>query len=177
MPARQALGRVLGRQLVRAAGGVQVLVRAQLAAAARALLRALVPGAARTLTLTLTLTRDLTLALTLTLTRSPGPLAKEFHPDEQQPRYKHDPERFSLHARNINLKKTDVLMSDMCKSSDNQFVGISLYSPHYKAKAERLLRSCARVGVCCKVCGRGPLSSREPNPNPDPNSEYRHVQG
>ena len=26
-------------------------------------------------------------------------------------------------------------MSDMCKSSDNQFVGISLYSPHYKAKA------------------------------------------
>ena len=81
----------------------------------------------------------------------PGPLAKEFHPDEQQPRYQHDPERFSLHARNINLRKTDVLMSDMCKSSDNQFVGISLYSSHYKGKAERLLRSCARVGVCCKA--------------------------
>merc|ERR1719201_881332 len=28
---------------------------------------------------------------------------------------------------------------------------ISLYSPSYKEKAMRLLRSCARVGVCCKA--------------------------
>ena len=77
---------------------MQGLVRAQLAAAARALLRALVPGAARTLTLTLTLTRDLTLTLTLTLTRYPGPLAKEFHPDEQQPRRERGPNQ------NPNLK-------------------------------------------------------------------------
>jgi len=27
------------------------------------------------------------------------------------------------------------MMSDMCKSSDNHFVGVSMYSPHYKAKA------------------------------------------
>ena len=80
----------------------------------------------------------------------PGPLAKEFHPGEEQPRYHHQPERLSLQARNINLRKSDVMMSDMCKSSDNHFVGISLYSPKYKAKAERLLASCARVGVCCK---------------------------
>ena len=27
------------------------------------------------------------------------------------------------------------MMSGMCKSSDNHFVGVSMYSPHYKAKA------------------------------------------
>ena len=26
-----------------------------------------------------------------------------------------------------------------------------MYSPNYRSKAERLLRSCARVGVCCKA--------------------------
>ena len=42
-------------------------------------------------------------------------------------------------------------MSDICKSSDNHFTGVSLFSPKYREKAERLLRSCARVGVCCKA--------------------------
>ena len=81
----------------------------------------------------------------------PGPLAKEFKPGDKQPRYKHAKERFSLRARGLDLSGSDVLMSGICKSSDNKFVGISLYSPAYKAKAERLVRSCARVGVCCKA--------------------------
>ena len=42
-------------------------------------------------------------------------------------------------------------MSQVCRSNNNHFVGITMYSPNYRAKAERLLRSCARVGVCCKA--------------------------
>ncbi len=79
----------------------------------------------------------------------PGPLAKQWKADEKVPRYQHSVEKFSLHSRGINLRKSDVMMSAICRSQDNQFVGISMYSPNYKAKAERLLRSCSRVGVCC----------------------------
>ena len=43
------------------------------------------------------------------------------------------------------------MMSSICKSMTNDFVGISMYSPKYQDKAERLLRSCSRVGVCCKA--------------------------
>ena len=34
----------------------------------------------------------------------------------------------------IDLSLSDVMMSDICKSADLHFVGISLYSPRYKAK-------------------------------------------
>ena len=81
----------------------------------------------------------------------PGPLAKEFRAKEMRPRYKHDAAKLSLRTRGIDLSLSDVMMSDICKSADLHFVGISIYSPRYKAKAERLLRSCARVGICCKV--------------------------
>ena len=81
----------------------------------------------------------------------PGPLAKEFQPDEEQPRYKHAVSRFSLRTRGVDLRYSDVMLSAICKSTDNKFVGISMYSSSYRAKAERLLRSCARVGVCCKA--------------------------
>ena len=81
----------------------------------------------------------------------PGPVAKDWQSGEKHPRYQHTPHRLSMRARGIDLTKTDVMMSAICQSMDNQFVGISLYSPHYKDKAERLLRSCARVGVCCKA--------------------------
>ena len=81
----------------------------------------------------------------------PGPLAKEFKTAEKQPRYKHTASRFSLRVRGIETSKSDVMMSGICKSQSNHFVGISLYSPMYKDKAQRLLRSCARVGVCCKA--------------------------
>ena len=81
----------------------------------------------------------------------PGPLAKEFKWNETQPRYKHSPEKISLRARGIDLSRSDVMMSGICRAKDNKFVGISLYSPKYKDKAERLLHSCSRVGVCCKA--------------------------
>ncbi len=81
----------------------------------------------------------------------PGPLAKEPKSDDEQPRYKHAVQRFSLRARGLDLSKSDIMMSGICQSNDNQFVGISMYSPTYKEKATRLLRSCSRVGVCCKA--------------------------
>ena len=81
----------------------------------------------------------------------PGPLAKEFKWNETQPRYKHDPTKISLRARGVDLSRSDVMMSGICRSGDNQLVGISMFSPKFKDKAERLLRSCSRVGVCCKA--------------------------
>ena len=48
-------------------------------------------------------------------------------------------------------------MSQVCRSNNNHFVGITMYSPNYRSKAERLLRSCARVGVCCKATLLPPL--------------------
>lgn len=81
----------------------------------------------------------------------PGPLAKDFRKGEEQPRYKHATERSSLRVRGVDVSKSDVMMSDICKSDHNHFAGITLYSPKYQDKAERLLRSCARVGICCKA--------------------------
>ena len=37
-----------------------------------------------------------------------------------------------------------------CKSSHNHFVGITLFSPKYLDKAKLLMKSCERVGICCK---------------------------
>ena len=42
-------------------------------------------------------------------------------------------------------------MSKACKLKTNTFVGVSLFSPHYEAKARRLLASCERVQICCKA--------------------------
>ena len=81
----------------------------------------------------------------------PGPLAREFQPGESQPRYNHTARKMSLANRGVDLSKSDVMLSATCKSKANQFVGVALYSPKYEAKAKRLLRSCSRVGVCCKA--------------------------
>ena len=81
-------------------------------------------------------------------------------------------------------------MSKACKLKTNTFVGVSLFSPHYEAKARRLLASCERVQICCKatllpsdVYGPGnptrtrtrartrtPTRTPTPNPNPNPNA-------
>ena len=53
----------------------------------------------------------------------PGPLAKEFKTAEKQPRYKHTASRFSLRVRGIETSKSDVMMSGICKSQSNHFVG------------------------------------------------------
>ena len=42
-------------------------------------------------------------------------------------------------------------MSVWCKSSQIEFVGVSLFSPAYEEKARRLLGSCNLKGVCCKA--------------------------
>ena len=81
----------------------------------------------------------------------PGTLPKPFVPHERQPRYEHDPKKLTPEARGIDLYKYDVLMSRFCRSAKSKVVGISMYSPHYKEKASRLLRSCERVGMCCKA--------------------------
>ena len=44
-----------------------------------------------------------------------------------------------------------ILMSVWCKSSQIEFVGVSLFSPAYEVKARRLLGSCNLNGVCCKA--------------------------
>jgi hypothetical protein len=50
-----------------------------------------------------------------------------------------------------NFSKGDILMSKICAAKVNEFVGVTMYSPHYKDKALRLVNSCERVGVCCKA--------------------------
>ena len=44
-----------------------------------------------------------------------------------------------------------ILMSVWCKSSQIEFVGVSLFSPAYEQKARRLLGSCNMKGLCCKA--------------------------
>jgi hypothetical protein len=44
-----------------------------------------------------------------------------------------------------------IFMSEYCKSDEIEFVGVSLFSPAYEAKARRLLDSCNKLGVCCKA--------------------------
>ena len=70
---------------------------------------------------------------------------------ERHPIYKHDSSKLTLESRGIHLVRSNVLMSQFCRSEANHFVGISLYSPKFEASAMRLVRSCERVGVCCKA--------------------------
>lgn len=82
--------------------------------------------------------------------------ARNYSRGERHPRYGRpdaglSPAELNPEARGIKLHKYDVLMSHFCKSKDNQFVVVSLYSSSYTAKAERLIRSCVRVAVCCKA--------------------------
>ena len=84
----------------------------------------------------------------------PGPCADEFQiesdADKPLPHYMHDPTKLTFEARGIDLSKEEALMSATCKKPDANFVVISLWSPKFKGKAMRLLRSCERNGVCCK---------------------------
>ena len=70
---------------------------------------------------------------------------------QRHPRYKHAADQLTPAKRGIHLSESNVLMSRFCRSEANQFVGVSLYSPKYEADATRLVRSCERVGVCCKA--------------------------
>jgi len=81
----------------------------------------------------------------------PGTLPKPAVKNERQPRYEHDPKKLTPEARGIDLYKYDVLMSRFCRAANSKVVGITMFSPHYKEKASRLLRSCELVGMCCKA--------------------------
>ena len=79
-----------------------------------------------------------------------GVLGTPYSVGDRQPRYKHLAEKLTPEARGIDLHDSDVLLSRFCKSSHNHFVGITMFSPKYLKKATLLLRSCERVGICCK---------------------------
>ena len=93
--------------------------------------------------------------------------------DETVPRYEHEPSKLKMESRGLALKKLSVTMSPACQRGGVRFVGISLHSPKYSAKAERLLRSCARVGVCCKATL---LPSNAFGPSAPEGSEEFHSQ-
>jgi hypothetical protein len=80
-----------------------------------------------------------------------GSEARPYTRAERLPRYEYTERRLTVKTRGIDLRNSDMLMSRFCKSVSNQFAAISMYSPRYQAKAERLVRSCERVGVCCKA--------------------------
>ena len=44
-----------------------------------------------------------------------------------------------------------IYMSTYCHSDQIAFVGVSFFSPNYETKAKRLLKSCNKLGVCCKA--------------------------
>jgi hypothetical protein len=78
---------------------------------------------------------------------APPPKGKK----ETFPHYEHDPSKLTLEKRGIDPSELKVMMSPACKKHSNAFVGITFYSPAYKAKAERLLKSCGRHDICCKA--------------------------
>ena len=81
-----------------------------------------------------------------------GPLAQT--PEaEETPHYKHDACKLTLEVRGIDVASFDVLITSACKKpfAETPFVGITFFSPKYRPKAERLLRSCTRHGICCKA--------------------------
>ena len=65
--------------------------------------------------------------------------------------YEHNPDLLTMEDRGIHVKKLNVKMNKFCKKKGHKFVGVSLFSPSYSEKAERLLRSCERNDVCCKA--------------------------
>ena len=82
----------------------------------------------------------------------PGPVKPPLLNDnpEPLPHYAHNNMDHQL-AWTRNFTKGDILMSRICQSKVNEFVGVTMYSPKYKDKAKRLINSCERVGVCCKA--------------------------
>ena len=85
-----------------------------------------------------------------------GPEERRPQRGERQPRYVHADSRMTPERRGIKLRAADVLMSRMCKSVANRFVGVTLYSSAFENKARRLVRSCELVGICCKATNLPP---------------------
>ena len=79
-----------------------------------------------------------------------GVEARTYHKHERRPHYKREAP-VTMAGRGIDLAQMDVLMSRFCSSEMNTFVGVSLFSPTYRDKATRLVKSCERNGICCKA--------------------------
>ena len=81
----------------------------------------------------------------------PGPVKPPLLGDNPDPlpHYVHNNMDHQL-AWTRNITDGDLIMSRICQSKVNEFVGVTMFSPKYKDKAKRLVNSCERVGVCCK---------------------------
>ena len=56
-----------------------------------------------------------------------------------------------MKKRGVKVNKLDVKMSSTCKRKGLEFVVVTLYSSTFTDKVHRLLKSCAKVDVCCKA--------------------------
>jgi hypothetical protein len=84
----------------------------------------------------------------------PGPRALPWNKEEMLPHYVEHKKGGSIQDELTHLAFSEpkqILMSAYCKSSQIEFVGVSLFSPVYEAKTRRLLTSCNKLGVCCKA--------------------------
>ena len=80
-----------------------------------------------------------------------GPVAPRVTTFRQQvPHYSHDPKKLTMGARGIEVRRLNVMLTPACKQVQ-PFAAVTLHSPAYTGKAKRLLRSCVRVGICCKA--------------------------
>ena len=80
-----------------------------------------------------------------------GPVAPPLTTFRQQvPHYTHDPKKLTMGARGIEVRRLNVMLTPACKQIQ-PFAAVTLHSPAYTGKAKRLLRSCLRVGICCKA--------------------------
>jgi len=80
-----------------------------------------------------------------------GPRALPFHKGDKLPHYVSKEAAASKAYTRPFEHPARVLMSTYCRSSQIAFVGVSLFSPKYEVKAQRLLKSCNKLGVCCKA--------------------------
>jgi hypothetical protein len=80
-----------------------------------------------------------------------GPRALPFHKGQKLPHYVSKEAADTKSYTRPFEHPARVLMSTYCRSSQIAFVGVSLFSPKYEVKAQRLLKSCNKLGVCCKA--------------------------
>ena len=80
-----------------------------------------------------------------------GPRALPWDKGATLPRYSaHGSAAVREMAKHFENPK-EILMSTYCESQQIAFAGVSFFSPNYRVKAERLLKSCNKMGVCCKA--------------------------
>lgn len=91
--------------------------------------------------------------------------------DEPVPRYMHAPSNLELPAA-VPIPRLVDCEADLLKSAT--FWAISMHTPSYDAKAERLRASCEQVGVCCGI-SRVPDGAFDGLREGDPQLRYRLI--